>query len=53
MSWSMLWLVVLVASFVSFTAISLGVAVKGVAEVRELFALLEHTARDRAPRDQA
>jgi hypothetical protein len=41
MSWELLWLVVLVASFAAFTLISLLIAVRGAAEVRELFDTLK------------
>lgn len=47
MSWSLLWFAVFLSAFVSFTAISLAVAVKGIAEVRELFASLQDEAQDR------
>ena len=47
MSWSLLWFAVHASAFASFTAISLAVAVKGVAEVRELFASLQGEAQDR------
>jgi len=46
MSWELLWLVVLVASFAAFTLISLLIAVRGAAEVRELFDTLK-AASDR------
>jgi hypothetical protein len=41
MSWESLWLVVFVAAFAGFTLISILIAVNGVAEIRELFAVLE------------
>lgn len=48
MSWSTLWLAVLASAFASFTVVSLAVAVKGLAEVRELFASLQGEAQDGA-----
>ena len=50
MSWESLWLVVFVAAFAGFTLISLLIAVKGVAEIRELFAALEVDANRRKER---
>lgn len=38
MSWGVLWLVVFVAAFAAFGLISLVIAVRGVAEIRKLFA---------------
>lgn len=41
MSWALFWLVAFVLAFGSFTLISLVIAVRGVAEIRELFAALD------------
>jgi hypothetical protein len=45
MSWALFWLVAFVAAFGGFTLISLVIAVKGVAEIRELFTALEKERR--------
>ena len=45
MSWTTLWLGAFVVAFVGFTAISLAIAVKGIGEIRELFAALEEERR--------
>ena len=45
MSWALLWLVAFVAAFGSFILISLVIAVRGVAEIRELFTALEEERR--------
>ncbi len=44
MSWDSLWLVVFAASFAAFTLISLLIAVRGAAEVRDLFDTLKAAA---------
>jgi hypothetical protein len=49
MSWAHFWLVAFVAAFGGFTLISLVIAVRGVAEIRELFAALEEVRRRRNP----
>jgi hypothetical protein len=41
MSWALIWLAVFVVAFGAFTLISLLIAARGVAEIRELFAALE------------
>lgn len=45
MSWSVIWLMVFVAAFAAFGLISLLIAVRGVAEIRKLFADLEDAKR--------
>lgn len=45
MSWALLWLVAFAVAFLSFVLISLAIAVRGVAEIRELFAALEEERR--------
>ena len=47
MSWGLVWLAAFVVAFFSFTLISLVIAVRGVAEIRELFAALEEERRRR------
>ena len=49
MTWAFFWLVSFVAAFLAFTLISLIIAVRGVAEIRELFAALEEERRRRRP----
>ena len=49
MSWASFWLVAFVAAFGGFTLISLVIAVKGVAEIRELFTALEEERRRKLP----
>ncbi|HUL76306.1 MAG TPA: hypothetical protein VL691_22165 [Vicinamibacteria bacterium] len=49
MSWALFWLVSFVVAFAAFGVISLLIAVRGVAEIRELFASLEEERRRRAP----
>ncbi len=44
MSWGSFWLVVFAASFAAFTLISLLIAVRGAAEVRDLFDTLKAAA---------
>jgi hypothetical protein len=48
-SWALFWLVVFVAALASFTLISLVIAVRGVAEIRELFATLDEERRRHKP----
>ncbi len=45
MSWTLLWLVAFAVAFASFVLISLAIAVRGVGEIRELFAALEEERR--------
>ena len=45
MSWPLFWLMAFVVAFGSFTLISLVIAVRGVAEIRELFSALEEEMR--------
>jgi hypothetical protein len=45
MSWSSFWLAAFVVAFGSFSLISLVIAIRGVAEIRELFAALEEDLR--------
>jgi len=45
MSWALLWLVAFAVALVSFTLISLVIAVRGIGEIRELFAALEEERR--------
>jgi hypothetical protein len=47
-SWALFWLAAFVVAFGSFTLISLAIAVRGVAEIRELFAALEAERRRKA-----
>ncbi len=49
MSWASFWLIVFAAAFGAFTVISLAIAVRGVAEIRELFAALEEQRRRKNP----
>ena len=49
MSWALFWLVTFVAAFTGFTLISLVIAVRGVGEIRELFAALEEERRRKKP----
>jgi hypothetical protein len=49
MSWAHFWLAVFVVAFGAFGLISLVIAVRGVAEIRELFAALEAERRRRTP----
>jgi len=48
-SWALFWLVVFVAAFSAFTLISLVIAVRGVAEIRELFTALDEERRRKKP----
>jgi len=47
MSWALFWLVTFVAAFLAFALISLAIAVRGVAEIRDLFRALEEERRSR------
>ena len=47
MTWPGFWLASFVVAFLAFSLISLLVAVRGVAEIRELFAALEDERRRR------
>ena len=49
MSWALVWLVAFVVAFGAFTVISLAIAVRGVAEIRELFTALEDERRRKLP----
>jgi hypothetical protein len=48
MSWALVWLVAFAVAFASFVLISLAIAVRGIGEIRELFAALEEE-RGRKP----
>jgi hypothetical protein len=48
MSWAHVWLFAFVVAFGAFSLISLLIAVRGVAEIRELFAALEAERRRKA-----
>lgn len=48
MSWALLWLATFVVAFLAFGLISLVIAVRGVAEIRELFSALEEERRRKA-----
>jgi len=50
MSWALLWLIAFVAALGAFSLISLAIAVRGVAEIRELFTALEVERRRKASR---
>jgi len=45
MSWALLWLITFAVAIASFVLISLAIAVRGVGEIRELFAGLEEERR--------
>jgi len=45
MSWALLWLMAFVVAFGSFILISLVIAIRGVAEIRELFSALDEETR--------
>ena len=47
MSWALVWLTTFVVAFLAFTLISLAIAVRGIGEIRELFAALEEERRRR------
>jgi hypothetical protein len=46
-SWALFWLAAFVVAFLGFVLISLVIAVRGVGEIRELFAALEEERRRR------
>jgi hypothetical protein len=48
-SWALFWLVAFVVAFGAFTLISLVIAVRGVAEIRELFTALDEERRRKQP----
>ncbi len=48
MTWAVVWLVTFVVAFGAFSLISLLIAIRGVAEIRELFAALEEERRGRS-----
>jgi hypothetical protein len=50
MSWNAVWLAVFVLAFGAFSLISLLIAVRGVAEIRELFTALDQEKRRKTPR---
>ena len=45
MSWGLFWLIAFVVAFGAFSLISLVIAIRGVAEIRELFSALEEERR--------
>jgi hypothetical protein len=45
MSWALLWLAAFAVALASFVLISLAIAVRGIGEIRELFAALEEERR--------
>ena len=45
MTWASFWLVAFVVAFGAFAVISLAIAIRGIAEIRELFAALEAERR--------
>lgn len=49
MSWALVWLATFVVAFLAFSLISLVIAVRGVAEIRELFSALEEERRRKNP----
>lgn len=49
MSWAPFWLLAFVVAFSGFSLISLVIAVRGVAEIRELFTALEEERRRNQP----
>jgi hypothetical protein len=49
MSWALVWLVAFVVAFGAFSLISLLIAIRGVAEIRELFAALDEEMRRKRP----
>jgi hypothetical protein len=48
MRWTTFWLATFVVAFGSFALISLVIAVRGVAEIRELFAALDEHKQKRS-----
>lgn len=53
MSWAFFWLVTFVVAFGAFSLISLVIAIRGVAEIRELFLALEEEMRRKRSREEA
>ena len=49
MSWALFWLVAFLVAFGGFSLISLVIAVRGVAEIRELFTALDEERRRHKP----
>jgi hypothetical protein len=49
MSWQAFWLASFVVAFAAFGGISLLIAVRGVAEIRELFTALDEEQRRKRP----
>ncbi len=47
MSWAGFWLVAFAAAFAAWCLISLAIAVRGTAEIRELFTALEEERKKR------
>jgi hypothetical protein len=45
MSWALFWLAAFVVAFGAFSVISLVIAIRGIAEIRELFSALEEERR--------
>ena len=45
MSWALVWLAAFIVAFGAFSVISLVIAIRGVAEIRELFSALEEERR--------
>jgi len=48
-SWAIFWLITFAVACSAFALISLDIAVRGVAEIRELFTALEAERRRRQP----
>jgi hypothetical protein len=48
-SWALFWLVAFVVALGGFTLISLVIAVRGVAEIRDLFTALDEERRRKQP----
>ena len=51
MSWALIWLAAFVVAFGAWSLISLVIAIRGVAEIRELFSALEEERRRKASRE--
>jgi len=49
MTWPVFWAVAFFFAFLAFSLISLLIAIRGVAEIRELFAALEEERRRKEP----
>jgi len=45
MSWALLWLTAFAVAFGAFSVISLVIAIRGIAEIRELFSALDEERR--------